>query len=41
MDAVHFEEAFDVFASVEKQIASSTVFIINKMDMSSAEQIGR
>ena len=26
-------EAFDTFASVEKQLASSTVFIINKTDM--------
>jgi G3E family GTPase len=41
VDAVHFEEAFHVFASVEKQIASSTVFIINKTDMALEEQIGR
>ncbi len=32
IDAVHFLEAFDTFASVEKQLASSTVFIINKID---------
>ena len=33
IDAAHFMEAFDTFASVEKQLASSTVFIINKTDM--------
>jgi len=32
IDAAHFLEAFDTFASVEKQLASSTVFIINKID---------
>ena len=32
IDAAHFMEAFDTFASVEKQLASSTVFIINKAD---------
>lgn len=41
IDAIHFEEAFQVFASVEKQIASSSVFIINKKDLASVEQIGR
>lgn len=33
IDAAHFIEAFETFASVEKQLASSTVFIINKTDM--------
>ncbi|MGB3210052.1 MAG: GTP-binding protein [Desulforhopalus sp.] len=33
IDAGHFLEAFDTFASVEKQLATSTVFIINKTDM--------
>lgn len=32
VDAVHFIDAYHIFASVEKQIASSTVFIINKVD---------
>jgi G3E family GTPase len=33
LDAVHFLEAFEAYASLEKQIASSTVFIINKTDL--------
>ncbi len=33
LDAVHFHDAFEVYASLEKQIASSTVFIINKVDL--------
>jgi G3E family GTPase len=41
VDAPHFEEAFETFASVEKQIASSTVFIINKTDLASADQVQR
>jgi G3E family GTPase len=39
IDAVHFEEEYEVFSSVEKQIASSTVFIINKVDVATAEQV--
>jgi len=39
IDAAHFEEEYEVFSSVEKQIASSTVFIINKVDVATAEQI--
>jgi G3E family GTPase len=39
VDAVHFADAYKVYASLEKQIASSSVFIINKTDMASAEQI--
>ncbi|MEW5908529.1 MAG: GTP-binding protein [Thermodesulfobacteriota bacterium] len=39
IDAAHFLDAYQAFASVEKQIASSTVFIINKMDMASPEGI--
>ncbi len=39
IDAVHFEDEYEVFSSVEKQIASSTVFIINKVDMAAPEQI--
>ncbi len=33
IDAAHFLEAYDTFASVEKQLATSTVFIINKTDL--------
>lgn len=39
IDAVHFMDAFEVYASLEKQIASSTVFLINKIDLSSPETI--
>ena len=39
IDAVHFLDAYDVYASLEKQIASSTVFIINKIDLASSETI--
>lgn len=39
IDAVHFLDAYDVYASLEKQIASSTVFIINKTDLASLETI--
>ncbi|GAB4268511.1 MAG: GTP-binding protein [Deferrisomatales bacterium] len=41
VDASTFEEAFEVFASVEKQIASSTVFLINKVDLATPEQVAR
>src|SRR4030042_75661 len=33
VDAAHFQDAYQAYASVEKQIASSTVFIINKTDV--------
>jgi len=39
IDAVHFLDAYDAYASIEKQIASSSVFIINKVDASSRQQI--
>lgn len=39
IDAVHFLDAYEVYASLEKQIASSSVFIINKTDVASAEKI--
>jgi len=39
IDAEHFIEAYGVYASLEKQIASSTVFIINKVDLASPETI--
>lgn len=39
IDAVHFIDAYGAFASLEKQIASSTVFIVNKIDLASPETI--
>jgi G3E family GTPase len=41
IDAAHFGEEYEVFASVEKQIASSTVFIVNKVDLATPEQIAQ
>ncbi|MBW2522485.1 MAG: GTP-binding protein [Deltaproteobacteria bacterium] len=41
LDAVHFQDAFEAYASLEKQIASSTVFIINKVDLAPREAIDR
>ena len=32
IDAVNFKDAYDTFTSVEKQLESATVFIINKID---------
>ncbi len=39
IDSAHFLEAYDVYASLEKQIASSSVFIMNKIDLADTEQI--
>ncbi len=39
IDAAHFLDALGVYASLEKQIATSTLFIINKTDLSSQETI--
>ena len=39
IDAAHFLDAYQVYPSLEKQIASSSIFIINKTDMASAERI--
>ncbi len=39
IDAEHFMDAYEVYASLEKQIASSSVFIINKTDTASTEKI--
>jgi G3E family GTPase len=39
IDAAHFLDAYGAFASIEKQIASSSVFIINKTDLTSPEKI--
>jgi len=41
LDAVHFLDAFAAYASLEKQIASSTVFIINKVDLAAPAVIGK
>ena len=39
VDAGHFLDAYEAYASLEKQIASSTVFIINKIDQAPPEKI--
>jgi G3E family GTPase len=39
IDAAHFLDAYGVFASIEKQLASSSTFIINKTDLASPESI--
>ncbi|MCG6894090.1 MAG: GTP-binding protein [Desulfobacteraceae bacterium] len=39
IDAAHFLDAFEVYASLEKQIASSTAFIINKVDLAGADVV--
>jgi G3E family GTPase len=39
IDAAFFMDAYETYASLEKQIASSTVFIINKTDMVTAERV--
>jgi len=39
VDAGHFMDAYEVYASLEKQIASSSVFIINKTDTVAPEKI--
>ncbi|MCE5242243.1 MAG: CobW family GTP-binding protein [Syntrophobacteraceae bacterium] len=41
VDAACFEEAYGVFASVEKQLETSTVFILNKVDVATGEQVKR
>jgi len=39
LDAIHFLDTYAVFLAIEKQIASSTVFLINKTDATGANQI--
>jgi G3E family GTPase len=39
IDGAHFLDAYGAYASIEKQIASSSVFIINKVDVASPEVI--
>ncbi|NOX33046.1 MAG: hypothetical protein GXP56_04820 [Deltaproteobacteria bacterium] len=41
IDADCFEDAYGTFVSVEKQIESSTLFIINKKDLASSRTISR
>jgi len=41
IDADCFEDAYNTFVSVEKQIASSTLFIINKMDLATPQTISK
>lgn len=41
IDAGNFEDAYDTFVSVEKQIESATVFIVNKIDEADAGTIQR
>ncbi|NNG01476.1 MAG: GTP-binding protein [Desulfobacteraceae bacterium] len=39
VDAAHFLDAYGAYASIEKQIASSSVFIINKTDVADPQKI--
>lgn len=39
IDALNFRDAYDTFVSVEKQIASATRFVINKIDLATPEMI--
>lgn len=41
IDALLFEEAYGAFSSVEKQLESSSLFLINKVDLAAPEQIRR
>ncbi len=41
IDAQNFGDTFDTFTSVEKQIQSATVFVINKADLVSEKEIER
>lgn len=41
IDADCFEAVYETFVSVEKQITSSTLFIINKTDLASEQKISR
>ncbi len=39
IDAAHFLDAYQAYASLEKQVASSTLFVINKTDLAPQETI--
>jgi len=41
IDAANFEDAYDTFVSVEKQIENATLFIINKIDTADKAAIDR
>jgi G3E family GTPase len=41
IDALLFEEAYSVFSAIEKQLESSSLFLINKVDLAAPEQILR
>ena len=41
IDAANFEDAYDTFTSVEKQIENATVFILNKVDTADKDTIER
>lgn len=41
VDAEFFEDTYDTFTSIEKQIESSTVFIINKVDRAESKDLER
>lgn len=41
IDAANFEDAYDTFTSVEKQIENATVFILNKVDTTDRATIER
>ena len=41
IDAAHFLDAYEVYASLEKQIASSSVFIINKIDTAEPDTVAK
>ena len=39
LDAANFEDAYDTFNAVEKQIETSSLFVLNKTDLAGPEQI--
>ena len=41
LDAANFEDAYDTFTSVEKQIENATLFILNKTDIADKDAIAR
>jgi len=41
IDAAHFLDAYGTYTAVEKQIKSSSVFIINKIELSTSENINK
>ncbi|MCG6908564.1 MAG: GTP-binding protein [Deltaproteobacteria bacterium] len=41
IDAANFEDVYDTFTSVEKQLESATLFIINKIDEADAAAVAR